>query len=1506
MTIVSDFRRNGSSVYQIDEYTVSKSINENNSASTFSASVNNFKGDNINNFNIGDEITIYYGQLLDFFNTPNNPNLTHYYDMNYSNGRDIYDKVGSLNFGFNGSPIWTSGISYNAVRISGVSDTPAKLRASSNGYWNVTKNDPISFSLWLNTRSTQAENSIITAAPSGISRNGIEIILSNGSFVSYRMYSSLTSKEIRNSSESSIFANGSWNHVVTTYNGIGDSSGAKIYLNGSDITSNIGSSTGITDISAQYAIFGSAGDNDFKLDEVAVFNKELSLNEVKTLYNSGAGIFLSNRLLFTGILENISLEGNDSMDEVVKLEGRDYTARLMDVTVEPEIYTNWEVGSIVRDIMSKYVADVTYSGVQTTATTLDRIVFNHKPVYDAMKDLASQAGYVFYVDEFKDLKFVPPGSIYNGYTFDSGNTIESSFEERRDSLYNQVWVYGDRYLNGFKETFTAGSPLGGSIFNLLYKPHNISITNSGLAVQPGDIYQMSLVPGSNIKYLVNYEGQQIIFTSGTSQGSNVPSSGNSVIITYDRLLPIVKVGDDPDSQEQYGKRVKVIVDKDIKDPNFAKEKMQSELIEHSSPKKEGVIKLRGIVDVTPSETCIVNLPFEGANNEAFQIISADYEFSKENNLTEDILTVKVNKRIDDLGDTIKQMMLDIKKLQAGDISTGDTLSRFNYSNGSFGIRQSGITIYTRAINDSFILAGPPIIAGSIFNSLAPAVTFTNLGSSIIGSQLIGSSSISSTYDSGLKVYSRFNVSGPSITNEITGTIGSLNGTAYVTSGLNTILGSALYTNAGGYAYFAVAPTISGAFTVCAWVYRLNAGGNCTVIDIGNYTANNGLGLWLTAGSWSYRVNTSIPNGVASTINTWEHVVMTYEPFGGTGSLQMWKNGSLITTFTGVGSPLVNTTYMRYGEREANNGPFAGRMDDLRVYNYKLSGGQIGSIFNNGSGFEYVSGGGFSNVYWYDHSNTLSGTTISQTGSSLLGSYSINGVNVQNYSNVYTGELYLTGSALIGSQSLLGSFAYDYDYTYSGLAPSYYSKYNYPYSINSVVGCVNPNSTGSIVSGGTFETGIGIGYDKAIKLGSPSYVVFPTGLNIMEMSGTDFTLSFWSKIGTDGATERYRRLLQRGLYGGGGWYIVTGSGANVYTIGMGFGSGAGAAAMSPQFGTFTSGVWTHLALTKAGSTYITYKDGSYIGSYNYNGIIETGSPLIMGRSYSTSEYMTGYSVDELRMYNRQLSQSEIGSLYLKQNVLGRLTAYYKFDEGAGSVAYNSASIEMPLTNEIAYWKFNNSGTYLTEENTRFPGLGMSGLSYSAGVFGNGSSLSLGSPSRVNLGSVLNGISGGDLSFSYWFNSATTGVGSNAVFNILTGPSSQFPVPYFYFGIRTGSVHLRYQSGTNDSTASVKFEPNVWNHAVGIFSGTTSLHIYLNGSLLSTTNLGLPRAPTASTELTLGVLNGGNNYSGLVDELRVYDRALSASEVLNLYKGKTIQPLLGDRRSTSILTWSGGYF
>jgi len=79
------------------------------------------------------------------------------------------------------------------------------------------------------------------------------------------------------------------------------------------------------------------------------------------------------------------------------------------------------------------------------------------------------------------------------------------------------------------------------------------------------------------------------------------------------------------------------------------------------------------------------------------------------------------------------------------------------------------------------------------------------------------------------------------------------------------------------------------------------------------------------------------------------------------------------------------------------------------------------------------------------------------------------------------------------------------------------------------------------------------------------------------------------------------------------------------------------------GPVESGEWHHAVLTWNGSTARLYRDGSVVGSGEYDGEVSTYPQLVFGASATKERYFAG-TIDEGRYYNRSLSPAEVQELY----------------------------------------------------------------------------------------------------------------------------------------------------------------------------------------------------------------------------------------------------------------------
>ncbi len=84
------------------------------------------------------------------------------------------------------------------------------------------------------------------------------------------------------------------------------------------------------------------------------------------------------------------------------------------------------------------------------------------------------------------------------------------------------------------------------------------------------------------------------------------------------------------------------------------------------------------------------------------------------------------------------------------------------------------------------------------------------------------------------------------------------------------------------------------------------------------------------------------------------------------------------------------------------------------------------------------------------------------------------------------------------------------------------------------------------------------------------------------------------------------------------------------------------------------------------------------------------------------------------------------------------------------------------------------------------------------------------------------------------------------------------------------------GERNAVGSASLPLNVWSHLATTYDGAT-VRLYVNGALVGS----LPFAgaiPASTGPLRLGGNSvWGEWFAGLIDEVRVYNRALSASEI-----------------------------
>ena len=100
-------------------------------------------------------------------------------------------------------------------------------------------------------------------------------------------------------------------------------------------------------------------------------------------------------------------------------------------------------------------------------------------------------------------------------------------------------------------------------------------------------------------------------------------------------------------------------------------------------------------------------------------------------------------------------------------------------------------------------------------------------------------------------------------------------------------------------------------------------------------------------------------------------------------------------------------------------------------------------------------------------------------------------------------------------------------------------------------------------------------------------------------------------------------------------------------------------------------WYHVvAVVKNGIAYL-YLNGTLDGSGSFGDIVVNEDILTIGVDYLQSPRYFHGLIDDVRIYNKPLTQAEILSNYLGNVVTDGLVSWWKFNEGTGNTAYDSA-------------------------------------------------------------------------------------------------------------------------------------------------------------------------------------------------------------------------------------------
>jgi hypothetical protein len=258
-------------------------------------------------------------------------------------------------------------------------------------------------------------------------------------------------------------------------------------------------------------------------------------------------------------------------------------------------------------------------------------------------------------------------------------------------------------------------------------------------------------------------------------------------------------------------------------------------------------------------------------------------------------------------------------------------------------------------------------------------------------------------------------------------------------------------------------------------------------------------------------------------------------------------------------------------------------------------------------------------------------------------------------------------------------------------------------------------------------------------------------------------------------------------------------------------------------------------------------------------LNTSSGLISGTPTTPGTYSVTATVNDGTTSTSRTFTWSITAVTSSSGLIG----HWPFDENFGSATSDVVGGRTATLTNGAQWTSGHTGAAVALDGTNdFLGLSPfdvvgSGITISAWV--KNSSLPGGVDQRFV--SKANGTAEGD---HYWM------------------------LGTWWEGGTRSRLRFRLRTGTVTSTliaTSSELVPNVWYHAAATYDGAT-MRLYLNGVQVASMNKTGSVATGASVPVTFGRNPEGSGFTqmfGALDDVRIYDRGLTAAEVSALVSG-----------------------
>ena len=524
------------------------------------------------------------------------------------------------------------------------------------------------------------------------------------------------------------------------------------------------------------------------------------------------------------------------------------------------------------------------------------------------------------------------------------------------------------------------------------------------------------------------------------------------------------------------------------------------------------------------------------------------------------------------------------------------------------------------------------------------------------------------------------------------------------------------------------------------------------------------------------------------------------------------------------------------------------------------------------------------------------TGSSQGSASTMQHY--NGTEWKNYENLLPPPIVFTADYLVVAGGGGSGSNYGGGSGAGGLRTSYGSTSG---------GGASAESSLSLTGGTAYNVEVGSGGTGA-----------PNGTNVAGNNGSDSTFDTITSIG-GGRGYRGGSGSADGSSGGsgGGWAAKPGTGAagtanqgykggNGVGVNNGTAGGGGAAGAGiNSYGNYRSGEGgPGLEVNIIGGTGNYYAGGGGGGTYYWNTPVSGG----VGGGGAGGVYSTGNTITHQAGNGTPNTGGGGGGSAAGGGQGGNggsgvvILRYPTADVSSYAVTGTldtTTDTAYPVANS-AYYKLN--GDALDSSGNGYNGIASNLSPYAAGRFGQAAVFN-GSNSKIDL-PVLPLAGGATRSVSAWINTT-----DNSAMQFIFGSGTQAAYQVFAIHLTaTGKVSVSYSASQLDSVGA-PIKNNQWHHIAVTFSGgsTANTILYVDGIAQNLTEIGTPgTVNTGNQNYAIGYNSPNPSFpfyfDGSIDQVRIFNSALSAGNVTSLYNESTVNESTDG--TDSILQFIGG--